>query len=200
MIIKRIPAGIYDANCYIVMDEDTKDTVVLDIGGDEEYIIRQLKALGGNLKAILLTHGHIDHVAGVSNFNKTYNVPVYIAKEDEDKMKNNDAIFGSIGSYENVHHVKDGEILTFGSLKFKVIKTPGHTPGGVCYLMGDSVFTGDTLFLGSIGRTDFDGGSHSQLINSIVNKLMVLDDNTKVLCGHGPETSIGRERVSNPFF
>lgn len=200
MIIKRIPAGIYAANCYIIMDEHTKDTVVIDIGGDEDDIIQEIKELHGNVKAILLTHGHVDHVSGVMNFKKVYDAPVYLHEYDERLIKEKAYIFGTLGPNETVdYNVKDGDVIKAGALQFKVLETPGHTPGGVCYLSKENVFTGDTLFFRSVGRSDLPGGSHQALINSIKEKLMVLSDDTKVWCGHGPSSTIGAERKTNPF-
>lgn len=199
MVIKRIPAGIYAANCYIIMDETTKDTVVIDIGGDEDDIIKAIKALSANVKAILLTHGHLDHVDGVMGFKKVYNAPVYINKEDEELMEKEAYMFGSFEGNKADYYVNDGDIIEAGSITVKAIATPGHTPGGMCYLIGKDIFTGDTLFLRSVGRSDGPGGSHEILINSIHNKLMKFDNDTKVWCGHGQGTTIGNERVLNPF-
>ena len=198
MVIKRIPAGIYAANCYIIMDETTKDAVVIDIGGDEDDIIKAVEALSANVKAILLTHGHLDHVDGVIGFKKVYNAPVYINREEE-LMEKEAYMFGSFEGDKADHYVNDGDIIKAGSITVKAIATPGHTPGGMCYLIEKDMFTGDTLFLRSVGRSDGPGGSHEVLINSIHSKLMKFDDNIKVWCGHGQGTTIGNERVLNPF-
>ena len=180
MVIKRIPAGIYAANCYIIMDETTKDAVVIDIGGDEDDIIKAVEALSANVKAILLTHGHLDHVDGVIGFKKVYNAPVYINREDEELMEKEAYMFGSFEGDKADHYVNDGDIIKAGSITVKAIATPGHTPGGMCYLIEKDMFTGDTLFLRSVGRSDGPGGSHEVLINSIHSKLMKFDDNIKV--------------------
>lgn len=199
MVIKRIPAGIYAANCYIIMDENTKDAVVIDIGGDEDDIIKAVKSLSADVKAILLTHGHLDHVDGVIGFKKVYNAPVYIDKKDEELMEKEAFMFGSFEGNKADHYVNDGDIIEAGSIRINVIATPGHTPGGVCYLIGKDIFTGDTLFFRSVGRSDGPGGSHEVLINAIHSKLMKLDDDIKVWCGHGQGTTIGNERTLNPF-
>lgn len=197
MIIKAIPAGIYDANCYIVMDEKTKDAVVLDPGGDGEMLERAIKDMGANVKGILLTHGHMDHVGGVEYLSDKLNAPVYISKIDEEYMEKDNYVFGSIRNANG--YLEDGNDLSFGSLNIKVIATPGHTKGGLCFLIEDKLFTGDTLFQGSIGRTDFIGGSFPEIINSIKTKLLPLGDEIEVYPGHGPKSSIGYEKGYNMY-
>ncbi|MBS7129365.1 MULTISPECIES: MBL fold metallo-hydrolase [Clostridium] len=197
MIIKAIPAGIYDANCYIVMDEKTRDAVVLDPGGDGEMLERAIKDMGANVKSILLTHGHMDHVGGVEYLSDKLNVPFYISKIDEEYMEKDNYVFGSIRNANG--YLEDGNELSFGSLNIKVIATPGHTKGGLCFLIEDKLFTGDTLFQGSIGRTDFIGGSFSEIINSIKTKLLPLGDEIEVYPGHGPKSSIGYEKGYNMY-
>lgn len=197
MIIKAIPAGIYDANCYIVMDEKTKDAVVLDPGGDGEMLERAIKDMGANVKSILLTHGHMDHVGGVEYLSDKLNVPFYISKIDEEYMEKDNYVFGTIRNANG--YLEDGNDLSFGSLNIKVIATPGHTKGGLCFLIEDKLFTGDTLFQGSIGRTDFIGGSFPEIINSIKTKLLPLGDEIEVYPGHGPKSSIGYEKGYNMY-
>ena len=197
MIIKAIPAGIYDANCYIVMDEKTKDAVVLDPGGDGEMLERAIKDMGANVKGILLTHGHMDHVGGVEYLSDKLNAPFYISKIDEEYMEKDNYVFGTIRNANG--YLEDGNDLSFGSLNIKVIATPGHTKGGLCFLIEDKLFTGDTLFQGSIGRTDFIGGSFPEIINSIKTKLLPLGDEIEVYPGHGPKSSIGYEKGYNMY-
>ena len=197
MIIKAIPAGIYDANCYIVMDEKTKDAVVLDPGGDGEMLERAIKDMKANVKSILLTHGHMDHVGGVEYLSDKLNVPFYISKIDEEYMEKDNYVFGSIRNANG--YLEDGNALSFGSLNIKVIATPGHTKGGLCFLIEDKLFTGDTLFRGSIGRTDFIGGSFPEIIDSIKTKLLPLGDEIEVYPGHGPKSSIGYEKGYNMY-
>ena len=197
MIIKAIPAGIYDANCYIVMDEKTRDAVVLDPGGDGEMLERAIKDMGANVKSILLTHGHMDHVGGVEYLSDKLNVPFYISKIDEEYMEKDNYVFGSIRNANG--YLEDGNELSFGSLNIKVIATPGHTKGGLCFLIEDKLFTGDTLFQGSIGRTDFIGGSFPEIIDSIKTKLLPLGDEIEVYPGHGPKSSIGYEKGYNMY-
>ncbi|MFR2301725.1 MAG: MBL fold metallo-hydrolase, partial [Clostridium paraputrificum] len=184
-------------NCYIVMDEKTRDAVVLDPGGDGEMLERAIKDMGANVKSILLTHGHMDHVGGVEYLSDKLNVPFYISKIDEEYMEKDNYVFGSIRNANG--YLEDGNELSFGSLNIKVIATPGHTKGGLCFLIEDKLFTGDTLFQGSIGRTDFIGGSFSEIINSIKTKLLPLGDEIEVYPGHGPKSSIGYEKGYNMY-
>ncbi|MEW8956672.1 MBL fold metallo-hydrolase [Clostridium sp.] len=199
MIIKRIPAGVYAANCYIVMDENTKDIILIDIGGDADDIIEEVKKLRGNVRGIILTHGHVDHVSGVLEFKEEYDVPVYLSHKDEELMINGTYIYGSFNDKRADFSVRHGEVITLGSIKVKVLETPGHTPGGVSFVIEDNVFTGDSLFYGSIGRTDLSGGNYGELIDSIKYHLLVLPEETKVHSGHGPMSTIGNEKRSNPF-
>lgn len=197
MIIKRIPAGIYAANCFLLMDEDTKEMAVIDPGGDSDDIIKAIESLKGKVKFILLTHGHVDHVGGVMDIKKEYNVPFYINEEDQKLIDKGTYIYGNIPKADG--YLKDRDKISLGKHTITVLETPGHTPGGVCFKVEDMVFTGDTLFKGSIGRTDLGGGDYDAIINSINNKLVPLDENTIVLPGHGPESTIAHEKQSNPF-
>lgn len=197
MLLKRIPAGVYAANCYVLTDETTKETAVIDPGGDSDDIIKYLKSIYADVKFILLTHGHADHTGGVNDILKEYNVPVYINKEDYDLISQSEYMYGSISKVEKF--LEEGNEFRIGDIKIKCVLTPGHTPGGVSFIIPKEVFTGDSLFLGSIGRTDFAGGDYDTLINSIKTKLMILPDDFIVHPGHGPYTSIGKEKISNPF-
>jgi glyoxylase-like metal-dependent hydrolase (beta-lactamase superfamily II) len=174
MILKRIPAGVYAANCYILMDEDTKESAVIDPGG------------------------HADHTGAVDKLKEKYNVPVALNNKDKEMMLNHEFIYGSINSGIE-KNIKDGDKFTIGNLEINCVETPGHTPGGVSFIVGNRVFTGDTLFQGSIGRTDFKGGDSDAIIKSIKTKLLTLPENTVVYPGHGPQTTIKYEMVNNPF-
>lgn len=197
MIIKRIPAGVYAANCYILQDESTKETAVIDPGGDADDIIKYLKSIDANVKYILLTHGHADHTGGVNDLLKEFNAPIYINKNDYELISQGEYMYGVI---ENINgFLEEGTEFIFGNISLKCILTPGHTPGGASFITEKAVFTGDSLFLNSIGRTDFAGGDYDTLISSIKNKLMTLPDDLIVYPGHGPQTSIGKEKISNPF-
>ena len=198
MIIEAIPAGIYDANCYILVEENTKECWIIDPGGDSERLISQIDKLNAKPKFILLTHGHMDHVGGVIDLVKKYNIPFYISKADEEYMEKDDFVFGTLPKASG--YLKENDILKLGDEIIKVLETPGHTKGGLCFLLNnDKVFTGDTLFNGSIGRTDFIGGSMSEIINSIKEKLLPLGDRVDVYPGHGDMTTIEHEKKYNPF-
>lgn len=200
MKIKKMPVGMYAANCYILIEEEAKEGCIVDPGGDADFIMEEVKKSNIAIKFILLTHGHVDHVGAVSTIKNKLNIPVYISKEDKELMKKNQMVFGEMwNETAEDKEVKDGDILELGSLKIKCIATPGHTPGGMSFLVENVVFTGDTLFYGSIGRTDFPGGNHRQLISSINNKLMVLKDDILVLPGHERDSIIKFEREHNPF-
>lgn len=198
MKISVIQAGAYMTNCYILVDENTNESVVIDPGDAPEALLKAFKATKTKLSFILLTHGHADHTAAVSEFKKEFGVDVYISEEDYKLIDNGEYMFGA--SNENATKcVSDGDELQFGGIKIKCIKTPGHTPGGMCYLIDNRLFSGDTLFNSSIGRTDFPGGNFQNLIDAIKNKLMKLDENIVVYPGHGEKTTIGYEKTHNPF-
>ncbi|MEZ0324223.1 MAG: MBL fold metallo-hydrolase [Hydrogenothermaceae bacterium] len=203
MKIKKITVGFIQENCYIVFDEKTKDAVVIDPGADGKYIVEELKGL--NLKAILATHGHIDHVGQVGYLKGLFDVPFYL--NFKDIFLTNEELFPSFAKALNAYKCPEPDFdlenidrLEIGSLKFDVIKTPGHTPGGVCFYSKEDRFiiVGDTLFAGSIGRTDLPGGDAKELEKSL-NKLMELPEETVVYSGHGINTTIGKEKKTNPF-
>ncbi|OFI05242.1 putative metallo-hydrolase [Clostridium acetireducens DSM 10703] len=196
MEIKVLPVGAYEANCYILLDENTKEAAVIDPGDSGKFIIDTIKDLKCKVKYIILTHGHLDHTGAVDDLKKEFNAPVCINEKDEKLASKSSFIFGEIKSDK---YIKEGDILEIGNIKLKCIETPGHTPGGMSFLVDNIVFTGDTLFFCSIGRTDFEGGDYSTIINSIKTKLTVLPDDTIVLPGHGPKSSIKNEKMNNPF-
>ncbi len=198
MILKRIPAGVYAANCYILMDEASKESAVIDPGGDDDHIINEIQKLGAKVDIILLTHGHADHTGAVDKLKEKYNVPAALNSKDKEMMMNHEFMYGSI-NYEIEKDIKDGDRFTVGSVEISCVETPGHTPGGISFIVGNTAFTGDTLFQGSIGRTDFKGGDHDAIIKSIKTKLLTLPENTIVYPGHGPETTIKYEMVNNPY-
>lgn len=204
MKIIRIPAGIYAANCYIVYSENTNDGIVVDPGGDAKDIMGIIEKNELKIENIILTHGHGDHIGGVIDLKSLLNASVMIHADDVEMLTDgsiNLSTTMAMGTVEiepdNI--LKDGDIIKFGDLEAKVIHTPGHTKGGICLKVEDSIITGDTLFAGSIGRTDLFGGDYEIIIKSIKEKLMIFQDNTEVFPGHGGSSTIGRERVSNPF-
>lgn len=203
MEIKRIPAGIYAANCYILTDLNNKISIVLDPGGDAPDLIRYIDSIGTKVSAILLTHGHADHTGAAAELQQKYAVQIYVNEEDYYMMASHEYMYGydlvEKVNKEKFHFLNNEEIINFGDLSLKCIFTPGHTKGGVSFLAGNDLFTGDTLFLNSIGRTDFEGGDYEEIIASIKMQLLPLGDDKVVYPGHGPKTSIKNEKLNNPF-
>lgn len=204
MILGIIPVGLLAANCYILGCEETKEGVIIDPGGDEEKLISKIEKSGLKIKYIILTHGHFDHIGAVNEIRNKTNALVAIHSldkemlEDEKRSKKNNRRLITIDSYDM--DLKDGDLLTIGNLELKIIHTPGHSPGGISIFIDNILFTGDTLFAGSIGRTDFYKGDMEEILSSIKNKLFTLPDDTKVYPGHGPSSTIFKEKTSNPFF
>ena len=201
MNIIAMPVGIYAANCYLVIDNTTKESFILDPGGDSDYIINTVTKHNAKINYILLTHGHFDHTGAAVALSEKYKVPIYISKKDDELVVRNEHMFEmqNFSGKPNMH-ITEKMTLSLGKATVRCIETPGHTPGGVCYLVEGNLFTGDTLFAGSIGRTDFYGGDLNTLISNVKNKLFVLEEFIKVFPGHGPESTIGREKKTNPFF
>lgn len=197
MIIKAIAIGAYESNTYLVMDENTKDGFIVDNGGEANKVIEAINKMGMNPKAILLTHGHFDHVSGVDDLRDLLKIPVYIHKNDWDMIENRVEIFGEMRKPE--YFIDESSKIAIENKIINVIETPGHTPGGVCFLVDGHLITGDTLFKGTVGRSDFKGGDGAVLISSVKNKLAVLDDEIKVYPGHGPSSTIGFEKMTNPY-
>ncbi len=204
MKIIQLEVGSLGTNCYIVYCENTKQAVVIDPGGDAARILSAIQREGLSVQAIINTHGHADHVLANVKLQEATGAPLWIHSADADMLgsgsRNLSAFLGGATSCGTADRLlSDGDVLPVGDFSLKVLHTPGHTPGGICLLSGKTVFVGDTLFAESIGRTDFPGGSYSQLIQSIKEKLLVLDDEVKAYPGHGPATTIGWERRQNPF-
>ncbi len=204
MKLLRMPLGALGTNCYIVVDETSKRALVVDPGGEGERVLEIVKKEELVLDKVILTHGHADHIGGVQTIIDEIPCDVYIAKGDEPFLTDGDlnlsAFMGqSITVKKKPVLIQENDIITCGDISFKVIETPGHTPGGVCFYGHGIVLAGDTLFQGSVGRTDFPQGSMQQLITGIKEKLFVLPDETVVYPGHGPETTIGEEKRGNPF-
>jgi len=203
VILERLVVGPLASNCYIVGSEVTGEGMIIDPGDEAKQILRKIKDLQLDIKFIILTHGHIDHIGAVREVSEATGAEVCVHTDDAQSLKGwrMSSILGS--SYPAPpppdRLLKDGDSIDISDLHFLVLHTPGHTPGGICLLGQGVVFTGDTLFNYGVGRTDLPGGSHSQLLNSLHTKLMILPDDTVVYPGHGPETTIGAERRGNPF-
>ncbi|MEJ2701607.1 MAG: MBL fold metallo-hydrolase [Sedimentisphaerales bacterium] len=209
MIIDRLILGAYETNCYVLRSsEEAKDCLVVDPGLDADPLIDFLADRELSPVAIVLTHGHIDHIAGLAVLRKRFpDAKVYIHKLDAGMLAepytNLSAMSG--GSFttepEDVT-LEEPDVIDLAGIKLQVLHTPGHTPGGIClYSAQDGVvLVGDTLFAGSIGRTDFPGGSMSQLLKGVKEKLFTLPGGTKAYPGHGPATTIASEKAHNPFF
>ena len=204
MIIKELSVGPIMANCFILGCEETKEAVVIDPGDEPDKILLALAELKLKVKYIINTHGHFDHVGGNKRLKEVTGAKLLIHPLDASmlgEVSNSANFFGltNENSPPPDQTVEEGDIISFGNISLKVIHTPGHSAGGISLHTNGYVFVGDTLFAGSIGRTDFPGGSFEQLAASIRNKLFVLGDDVRVFTGHGPETTIGTEKKHNPF-
>jgi len=203
MNLKTYIAGPIDANNYLIWDNQTKEAVLIDCSDYNENILTDVKTLNLTVKYILLTHGHFDHVLGVNEMKKALGAKTGLHKNDE-VLTNNINEFGNIfiGLPEQEtpkidFNVKDGDVFEFGNDKIKVLHTPGHTEGSVCYKINDNLFSGDTMFRGSYGRTDLFGGNFKKINESIKNILFKLDDNIKIYPGHGEKSEMGYEKKYN---
>jgi len=204
MILKTLIVGELSANCYIVGCPDTKAGAVIDPGGDWKYIMDNIQSLGLNISYIINTHGHIDHIAANSKVKEATGAQLIVHSQDGAMLTNPTLSLASfLGTKVDLvpadRLVEEGDIIKVGNLELKVIHTPGHTMGGICLQVDDKIFTGDTLFAGSIGRTDFPGGDYDTLIRSVKTKLMGYPEETVIYPGHGPSSSIGEEKRNNPF-
>ncbi|OGR16092.1 MAG: MBL fold metallo-hydrolase [Desulfobacterales bacterium GWB2_56_26] len=207
MLIKQMIVGSMAVCCYIVACEKKKVAAVIDPGGDEGKILAEVKKMGVDLEYIIATHGHPDHVCGNKKIQEQTGAKIIMHAADAaffgtPEVKNYFSMLGLTPSPPVDRQVMDGDEIMIGDVTFKVIHTPGHTPGGMCLYNAPDLFTGDTLFVGGLGRSDFPGGSHQELLASIRNKLLVLPPETVVWPGHGyggSRSTIGEEMRSNPF-
>lgn len=191
-------------NCYLVSCDKTKKAVLIDPGAGSKRISEWLKEKDLDIELIILTHGHYDHIGAVEYLRNELNVKVAIHQDDAemitDPAKNFSKLLGlNISLHPADIILQDNQEISVGEMTIKILHTPGHTPGGICILTEQGVFSGDTLFDGSIGRTDFPGGDLKTLLKSIREKLLVLSDEIKVYPGHESATTIGEERKSNPY-
>lgn len=205
MKVEKYVTGIISTNCYLAINEETKQAVIIDPAACPSYLMSHIKSERLKVEAILLTHGHFDHIMGIDGFLEEFDVPVYVHEDDSrlmtDPQMNQSGTYTAGYTYEGTESVRDGQMLPLAGYTFKVLHTPGHTPGGVCYYVETEkvLFSGDTLFQSSVGRTDFPQGSMSDLVRGIKEKLMVLPDEVMVYPGHMGETTIGYEKSHNPF-
>ena len=205
MILESLPTGPLQVNCYILGCEATRKAVVVDPGGDVEQILARVKKHNLQVPMIINTHGHFDHVGGNRQLIEATGAELLLHENDKELLgmaTQHAAVYGlqTEVSPEPQRLLSGGEIITVGEeLVIKILHTPGHTPGGICLLIDDQVIVGDTLFAGSIGRTDLPGGNHQKLIDSIQSQLLPLPGATVVYPGHGPATTIAREKLYNPF-
>lgn len=205
MKIEKFVLGSLGTNCYLVENDETKELVIIDPAACPDYMVSYVKRIGYEPKAILLTHGHFDHVMGIDGWVKEFDIPVYLYEEEKAVLEspelNLSAMFGTSYSYSRVNCLHDGQVFEAAGYPFRVIHTPGHTCGGCCYYVEEEevLFSGDTLFSQSVGRSDFPTGSASVLVRSVKEKLFCLPDKVMVYPGHNDLTCIGEEKRYNPF-
>jgi glyoxylase-like metal-dependent hydrolase (beta-lactamase superfamily II) len=206
MFLERLVVGALETNCYLISCKKTKKAVVIDPGGEDEVelILNFLQIYNFDLKYVINTHGHIDHIVGNDLLKAKTEALLLIHKLDADMLVDANKNFSSFMGKEICSPpadklLKEGDEISLGTLNLIVIHTPGHTPGGISLVLNNIVFTGDTLFAGGIGRTDLPGGSYQDLIKSIKEKLLILGDDRIIYPGHGPDSTIGEERRKNPY-
>ena len=206
MKIENFVLGPVGTNCYIVSNEETKECFLVDMAACPPELVSHIKNLGLTVKAVLLTHGHFDHIMGLDRFLEEFPVPVYACAAEKELLESaplnsSSGMLGQPYTFHGAQYVKDGDLLEIAGMKIQVIQTPGHTIGGCCYYIADeqTLFSGDTLFRASIGRTDLPTGSMGALVRSVTEKILVLPDETRVYPGHMEETTVGYEKKYNPF-
>lgn len=205
MKVEHDVVGVVGTNCYFAVNEETKECLIIDPGDNADMLAEKIRQGGYTPVAILLTHGHFDHIMGVEGLRETFHIPVYVHEDDEQMLKRPDlnagAMIGARVSLMADELLHDGDELMLAGMKIRVLHTPGHTPGGVCFYFPEEevLFSGDTLFCESVGRTDLPGGSMGALIRSLKERVMKLPDLTVVYTGHGEPTKIGYEKQNNPF-
>ncbi len=205
MIYRALEIMPFGTNCYLVASEQTRDAMVIDPAGDAPRILTNIRELDLKVGLIVATHSHPDHIGAVSRIKEPTGASFAIHAAEAETLKSDE--FSKFVAIDPTFKqppppdrlLKDGDFLVVGDLKFQVLHTPGHSPGGICLAGYGVVFSGDSLFNMGIGRTDGPGGDYNQLISNIHTKLLVLPEQTVVLPGHGPRTTIGQERRSNPF-
>jgi len=206
MLLATVVVTEFMTNCFILGDEETKDALVIDPGGDAAKILREIKRMGLNVKGVILTHAHIDHIGAVRSIKDELGAEIMMHKAEVPVLKTASKMGRLFGVRveeppDPDRFVSEGDEINCGKISLKTLETPGHSPGGISLLTSDgkSCFVGDTLFAYSIGRTDLPGGDYHTLIQSIKSKLIALGDDVQILPGHGPTTTVGTERKQNPF-
>ena len=204
MIIKTFVEPPIDNNNYLIVDEKTKEAALIDCSSIDDRIDEEIEKQGANLKYILLTHGHFDHIAGIRPNRFKNNPQIVMHKADLDWLNNANQYLPMFGMPEITIpkvdvFVEDGDTIQLGSLEIKVLHTPGHTQGGVCYLVDGNLFSGDTIFREAVGRCDLEGGNFNQIVESIEDKIFTLPPETVIYPGHGNITSVEWEKEHNRF-
>lgn len=204
MIVKQFVEGFIANNNYLLIDEDSKEAALIDCTDYISELGAVLKEYDAKLKYILLTHGHFDHIMGVPKIKQEFCAKVYLHKDDKELVDKSDEFMISVGMQPFEHpeidkYIDENEEIYLGKNKIQVIHLPGHTQGGVGYLVDGMLFAGDSIFLESVGRTDLPGGNHKQLIESIKNKIFSLDGDTILYVGHGTNTTVEHEKKYNEF-
>jgi hydroxyacylglutathione hydrolase len=200
--VNRLVVGVWKANCYIVSSDTSKQGMIIDPGDSPDSILRSVKDLGVDIKVLVATHGHIDHIGATGRLKKALGAQVAIHHEDATALQGDGRFFWGMAygpPMQADRLLKDGDTIDVADLHFKVINTPGHTYGGICLYGQGAVFTGDTLFHRSIGSSGIGTGTRAELLDSITDKLMVLPPETIIYPGHGSQTTVGEELKSNPY-
>ncbi|ULJ69072.1 MBL fold metallo-hydrolase [Wielerella bovis] len=205
--IQIMPVTAFRQNCTLIWDDETQEAVLTDVGGDVDYVLSEIQKRSLKLQAVWLTHGHLDHAGGIPALLERINVPILGAHEDDqfllDTLPETTASYGFpiCPAFTPTRYLHEGDTLTVGNYTFQVLHIPGHTPGHVVFYCAtvSLLIAGDVLFYESIGRTDFPRGNHDDLLRNIREKLYILPDDTQVIAGHGRMTTIGHEKMYNPF-
>ena len=205
MILELVVVGPLAVNCCIIGCEKTKIGAIIDPGDETAVITKAVEELGLDIKYILLTHGHVDHLAEVQRLKDKFNAEFLMHEADSflvQRASTQAGMYGlsNPGNPEPNRYLSEGDTISVGELKIEIFHTPGHSPGSITYFVEDKLFVGDLIFAGSIGRTDLPGGNYEQLIQSVETKIFTKPDKAEIYPGHGPSTTVGGEKATNPFF
>ena len=206
MKVQLFVENAIQTNCWVVIDEDSKEAIIIDLGGGYRDIKKYIDNQNAKLKFVICTHGHFDHIMGIPEMQQTEpNIPVYMSKKDENMTSEINTMlqmFGIPGNYPPVkvsEFIDENSKLSIGSHNIEIIETPGHTQGGLCFKIGNLLFSGDSLFNREIGRCDLPGGNFNSLISALKTKIITLPEDTEVFPGHGSTTTIKEEKLKNPY-